>query len=89
MSDIHGAALDIRHATTSDCPDGAPWPPAGNGWVMVRRGNGLTLWRSIQLLPSDPPPADAHSILGGCTERKQLWQPKMIGSPRNASTRKS
>jgi hypothetical protein len=63
MSDIHGAALDIRHATTSDCPDGAPWPPAGDGWVMVGGANGFTFWRLIQLVLSDPPPTDAHSIL--------------------------
>jgi hypothetical protein len=62
MSDIHGAVLDIRHATTSDCPDGAPWPPAGDGWVMVRRANGFTFWRSIQLDQMNAPAATATPV---------------------------
>jgi hypothetical protein len=69
MSDIHGAVLDIRHATTRDCPDGAPWPPDGDGWVMVRRANDRSFWRSIQLVLSDPPPTDAHANLGGMQQR--------------------
>ena len=88
MSDLHGAALDIRHATTSDCLSGQPWPPAGDGWVIVHRANGLTLWRSIQLLPSDPPPADVHPILAAATERLQPCQPKLIGSAKSTSTPK-
>jgi hypothetical protein len=89
MSDNHGGALELRHETTRDCPDGAPWPPDGDGWVMVRRANGGTLWRLIQLVLSDPPPTDAYSNFGGCTERQQTWQRELNDSPRNASTRKS
>jgi hypothetical protein len=69
MSDLHGAALDIRHATTSDCLSGQPWPPAGDGWVTVRHANGRTYWRSIQLVQSDPPPTDAHLNSGGMPQR--------------------
>jgi hypothetical protein len=70
MSDIHGAALDIRHATTRDCLGGQPWPPAGDRWVIVRRVNGHTLWRTIQLLPSDPPPTDVHLGFGGMQQKQ-------------------
>jgi hypothetical protein len=46
-----GTALTILHITTSDGPDGQPWPPSeGNAlWVMVRRADGCTLWRAIEL----------------------------------------
>jgi hypothetical protein len=71
MSEIHGAALDIRHATTSDCLGGQPWPPVGDRWVIVRRANGHTLWRTIQLLPSDPPPADVHPCFGGSNRNER------------------
>jgi hypothetical protein len=43
--------IKISHSVTSDSPDGQPWPPPeGNAlWVVVRRADGCTLWRVIQL----------------------------------------
>jgi hypothetical protein len=43
--------IKILHTATSDCPDGQPWPPPGSEvlWVIVRRAEGCTLWRAIQL----------------------------------------
>jgi hypothetical protein len=65
--------LHITHSVTADSADGQPWPPPDDTvlWAVVRRANSLTLWRSIKILPSDPPPADVHDHLGGpfCTER--------------------
>jgi hypothetical protein len=45
------AGLEILHVTTSDIPDGRPWPPPNSDalWRIVRRVNGRTLWRAIQL----------------------------------------
>jgi hypothetical protein len=47
------AKIQILHDVTSDC-DGQPWPPPGSNalWVIVRRADGCTLWRAIQLLKS-------------------------------------
>jgi len=41
----------IVRAITSDGPDGQPWPPPDNNtlWTVVRRADGCTLWRAIQL----------------------------------------
>jgi hypothetical protein len=68
---ISTTVLAITHSVTCDGPDGQPWPPPDDTtfWAVVRHANGLTLWRSIQLLPSDPPPADAHSIFGGMQQK--------------------
>jgi hypothetical protein len=43
--------IKITHTVTNDSPDGQPWPPPGSGalWVIVRRADGCTLWRAIQL----------------------------------------
>jgi hypothetical protein len=43
--------IKIIHTVTNDSPDGQPWPPPDSGalWVIVRRADGCTLWRSIQL----------------------------------------
>jgi hypothetical protein len=43
--------LKISHTITSDHFYGLPWPPPDSGalWVIVRRADGCTLWRSIQL----------------------------------------
>lgn len=47
-------SVEIYHSVTSDGPDGQPWPPPDNNtlWVIVRRADGCTRWRSIQLLKS-------------------------------------
>jgi hypothetical protein len=41
----------IVHATTSDGPDGRPWPPTESNvlWVIVARADGRTHWRAIEL----------------------------------------
>jgi hypothetical protein len=43
--------IEISHSVTNDGPDNQPWPPSESDalWVIVRRGDGCTLWRSIQL----------------------------------------
>ena len=43
--------IKIMHAGTSDSPDGQPWPPSDSNalWAIVRRAEGCTLWRAIQL----------------------------------------
>jgi len=46
--------MKIFHEVTVDDLYGQPWPPPGNGWVVVRRIPGATLWRLIQI-ESDPP----------------------------------
>jgi hypothetical protein len=48
-------AIVIRHATTSDGPDGQPWlPPDSNTlWAVVRRADGCTHWRAIEIAQSD------------------------------------
>jgi hypothetical protein len=46
------AKIQVLHEVTSDCPDGQPWPPPGSSevlWVIVRRAEGCTVWRAIQL----------------------------------------
>jgi hypothetical protein len=45
------ATVEILHSVTSDIPDGRPWPPPDSSalWVIVRRADGCTLWRAIQL----------------------------------------
>src|SRR5262249_7001022 len=45
------ASIKISHSVTSDSPDGRPWPPPDRGAVraVVRRVDGCTLWRAIQL----------------------------------------
>ena len=43
--------IEIFLITTSDTPDGQPWPPPDSNalWAVVRRADGCTLWRAIQL----------------------------------------
>jgi hypothetical protein len=43
--------IKISHSVTRDSPDGQPWPPSDSNalWVIVRRAEGYTLWRAIQL----------------------------------------
>ena len=64
--------LNIMHSITCDALDGQPWPPPDNAtalWVIVRRANGVTLWRSVQIVQSDPPPTDAHLNFGGMQQK--------------------
>jgi hypothetical protein len=41
--------LLIFHEITKDLPDGQPWPPDGDGWVLVRSRAGVSLWRRIYI----------------------------------------
>ena len=43
--------VEIYHSVTNDGPDGQPWPPPDSNalWVIVRRAEGYTLWRAIEL----------------------------------------
>jgi hypothetical protein len=44
--------IKISHSVTSDSPDGQPWPPPDSTtlWAVVRRTDGCTLWRTIQVV---------------------------------------
>ena len=41
----------LVRTVTSDGPDGRPWPPPDSNtlWAVVRRADGCTFWRAIQL----------------------------------------
>jgi hypothetical protein len=58
--------IKVSHSTTSDIPDGRPWPPPDNNalWVVVRRACGCTLWRAIELAESELPRTFANSPIG-------------------------
>jgi hypothetical protein len=46
------ATIEISHCVTSDSPDSQPWPPSDINaalWAIVRRADGYTFWRAIQL----------------------------------------
>ena len=47
--------LKISHTITSDDFYGLPWPPPDSNvlWAVVRRANGRTLWRALQIAQSD------------------------------------
>jgi hypothetical protein len=70
--------IKISHSMTSDSPDGQPWPPADSSalWVIVRRANGYTLWRAIQLVP--PPVADIATAAEKI--RAHLWADRVRGA---------
>jgi len=63
--------LKIMHSITCDALDGQPWPPPDDAalWAVVRRANGLTLWRSIQLDQMNAPAATATPV------RPTHWRP--------------
>jgi hypothetical protein len=69
--------IKISHSMTSDSPDGQPWPPADSSalWVIVRRANGCTLWRAIQLVY--PPVADIATAAEKI--RAHLWADRVRG----------
>jgi hypothetical protein len=46
--DVLGVRLVIELACTSDDAAG-PWPPPGDAWHIVRRADGVTVWRRISL----------------------------------------
>jgi hypothetical protein len=43
--------IKVTLTVTSDSPDGQPWPPPDSNtlWSVVRRSDGHTVWRAIQL----------------------------------------
>jgi hypothetical protein len=59
--------MKIVHAVTADDPTGEPWPPSStDSWCLVRRlPHDFSLWRAIEIVQPDPPPAAAQSTLGG------------------------
>ena len=66
------------HSMTSDSPDGQQWPPPTDSsalWVIVRRANGCTLWRAIQLVY--PPVADIATAAEKI--RAHLWADRLRG----------
>src|SRR5262249_49492331 len=52
------AMIKISLSVTSDGPQGQPWPPSESDalWSIVRRADGCTVWRAIELAESDPLP---------------------------------
>jgi hypothetical protein len=58
--------IKITHTVTNDSPDGQPWPPPDSGalWVIVRRAEGHTLWRAIELAESELPRTFANPPIG-------------------------
>jgi hypothetical protein len=45
------AMMKISYGVTRDIPDGRPWPPPDSNalWAEVRRADGCTLWRAIEV----------------------------------------
>jgi hypothetical protein len=64
--------LKISYAITSDDFYGLPWPPPDRDvfWVIVRRADGRTLWRSIQLAQVRPAATDFCNFRQAATEMK-------------------
>jgi hypothetical protein len=46
-------AFTIEHAVTEDHFDGSPWPPNGDGWVLIStQCDWRHTWRRISLKPN-------------------------------------
>jgi hypothetical protein len=46
----------IERAVTRDSFDGAPWPPPGGGWQLVRQlGGWRSQWRRVSLVDECAP----------------------------------
>jgi hypothetical protein len=65
------AKIQILHDVTSDCPDGRPWPPPEGTalWAIVRRADGCTFWRAIQLAQVRSAAAD---LCNSCRQQPNL-----------------
>jgi hypothetical protein len=66
--------LVIKHAVTHDMEDGQPLPPYYDGavWHVLRhQPDHTTLWRSISIRASVPPPAPRDTF-GGIIKDQQL-----------------
>ena len=66
------AMIKISHSMTSDCLDGQPWPPPDSNtlWAVVRRADGYTHWRAIELAESNPLPRTFAISLGQQSQLK-------------------
>jgi hypothetical protein len=65
-ADADKSRLKIIRTVTADGPFGEPWPPAdGDGWTVIRRSHGFTVWRKIQITKPDPPPARKLVVYDG------------------------
>jgi hypothetical protein len=75
--------IEISLVTTTDSPDGQPWPPSdGNAlWVVVRRADSRTLWRAIQFLKSDPLPRAFANLYEAATEPREVSMRRDEGFP--------
>jgi hypothetical protein len=50
--------MKITRTITIDSPDGQPWPPTERNvlWRLLRRADGFSHWRAIELAESNPLP---------------------------------
>jgi hypothetical protein len=67
-------AMRIDYLVTADMPDGQPLPPYYDGavWHVVHPlPGGFTLWRSISIRASAPPPAPRDTF-GGTSKDQHL-----------------
>jgi len=67
--------IKILHTVTGDSPDGQPWPPPDNDilWAVLRRADGHSYWRAIELAEADPLPRTFAISLG---QQSQLKGPQ-------------
>jgi hypothetical protein len=64
---LASSEIQINRVLTADSFDGCPWPPSDGreGWTVVRRMRGFTLWRSIGIAQPVPPPHGCADFVGG------------------------
>ena len=69
------ATIEILHSVTSDIPAGRPWPPTERNvlWRLLRRADGFSYWRAIELAESNPLPRTFAISLG---QQSQLKGPQ-------------
>jgi hypothetical protein len=65
--------FQINRVLTADDAFGCPWPPSDlDGWTVVRRIRGFTLWRSIKIAQPVPPPHGCAFFLVASKQVKGL-----------------
>jgi hypothetical protein len=58
--------IKITRVITADDPFGEPWPPhSTHSWHVAHRSRDFTVWRAIEVVQPEPPPAGAQSTYGG------------------------
>ena len=72
--------MKISQTLTADDCYGQPWPPPGNGWVVIRRVPGFTLWRSIQFQIADRKQTERHRERAFENRSKFLHQREWLAS---------